>query len=154
MESFATPPAASAGELADLAESILNAAREIRFARFDDERIIHLSTSDANVMRHIDHHPGATPSDVAQATGLQRSNLSAALRNLEGHGLVERRNDSADRRGVNLFPTARAAANLALVRVEWARKLADALGEDREAVTDALLLLRRLERGLIAARQS
>ena len=47
MESFATPPAASAGELADLAESILNAAREIRFARFDDERIIHLSTSDA-----------------------------------------------------------------------------------------------------------
>ncbi len=156
METSATSSTSAGGSeaLADLAELILTVAREIRFPRFDDDRIVALGFSDANVMRYIDHHPGATPSDVAQATGLHRSNLSTALRTLERHGLVERRNDSADRRGVNLFPTARAAANLALVRGEWARALGIALGPDRANIADALGLLRRLEHGLVAARQS
>jgi DNA-binding MarR family transcriptional regulator len=151
METFAT--SASADDLADLAELILNVAREIRSRRFEDDRAIHLNWSEANVMRFIDHHPGAAPSDVAEATGLHRSNLSTALRSLEINGLVERRADPADRRGVNLFPTALAASNLALVRDEWARQLANALGDDRGAVSDALLLLQRLERGLVTARQ-
>ncbi|CAN5622297.1 MarR family transcriptional regulator [soil metagenome] len=153
METFAT--STGANDLADLAELILNVAREIRSRRpGDDDRVIHLSWSEANVMRFIDHHPGAAPSDVAEATGLRRSNLSTALRSLEANGLVERRNDPADRRGVNLFPTARAASNLALVRADWARRLGNSLGDDHDSVTDALALLRRLEHGLIAARQS
>lgn len=151
MESFAT--ASADDELADLAEVILNVAREIRFQRVPDDHVVHLNPSDANVMRYIDHHPGTTPSDVAQATGLQRSNLSTALRNLEASGLVERRTDSSDRRGINLFPTPRAASNLALVRSEWARHLASSLGEERGDVADAIVLLRRLETGLVAARQ-
>jgi DNA-binding MarR family transcriptional regulator len=153
METFATSPGKADGDLADLAELILNVAREIRFREPDDDRVIHLGWSEACVMRFVDHHPGAAPSDVAEATGLRRSNLSTALRNLEAHGLVERRSDSNDRRGVNLFPTARAASNLALVRGEWARQLADSLGEDRGSVSDALALLHRLEHGLVAARR-
>jgi DNA-binding MarR family transcriptional regulator len=152
METFATSSADD--ELADLAELILNVAREIRFQRFTDDRAVHLNPSDANVMRYVDRHPGATPSDVAYATGLQRSNLSTALRNLEASGLVERRTDSSDRRGVNLFPTPRAASNLALVRREWARHLANSLGGDREAVPHAIALLRRVEHGMVAARQA
>jgi DNA-binding MarR family transcriptional regulator len=140
--------------LADLAELILNVAREIRSRRpGDDDRVIHLSWSEAHVMRFVDHNPGAAPSDVAEATGLRRSNLSTALRSLEAHGLVERRSDPSDRRGINLYPTALAASNLALVRTDWARHLASTLGEDRAAVTDTLTLLRRLEDGLIAERQ-
>ncbi|MET0704196.1 MAG: MarR family transcriptional regulator [Mycobacterium sp.] len=152
METFAT--STDDDDLADLAELILNVAREIRSRRpGDDDRVIHLSWSEAHVMRFVDHHPGAAPSDVAEATGLHRSNLSTALRSLAAHGLIERRTDPADRRGVNLFPTALAASNLALVRADWARHLATTIGENRAAVPDALALLRRLEDGLIAGRQ-
>lgn len=112
-----------------------------------------LNPSDANVMKYIDGHPGATPSEVAHATGLQRSNMSTALKNLESRGFVERRTDPSDGRGVNLYPTARAAKNLSLVRREWAQHMALALGDDRENVTQATALLRRLEAGLVAARQ-
>jgi DNA-binding MarR family transcriptional regulator len=140
-------------DLAELAELILNVAREIRSRRpGDDDRVIHLSWSEAHVMRFVDHHPGAAASEVAEATGLHRSNLSTALRSLEAHGLVERCTDPSDRRGINLFPTALAASNLALVRADWARHLAATLGAERGAVPDALALLRRLEDGLITSR--
>ena len=140
-------------ELAELAQLILSAAREIRFRGYDDPEAVSLNPSEANVMRCIDGHPGTTPSAVADATGLRRSNLSAALRELESQGLVERRVDPNDGRGVNLFPTPRAARNLALVQSEWAKALAVGLGDDHRDVPAAKRLLTRLEAGLIAARQ-
>lgn len=140
-------------ELAELAQLILSSAREIRFRGYEDPEAVSLNPSEGNVMRYIDGHPGATPSAVAEATGLRRSNLSAALRELEAQGLVERRLDPNDGRGVNLFPTPRAARNLALVQSEWARALAAGLGADRRDVPAAKRLLTRLEAGLIAARQ-
>ena len=54
-------------------------------------------------MRYINHRPGVTPQRVARFTGLQRSNLSSALRSLERRGLVRRRADPADARSANLF---------------------------------------------------
>ena len=83
-------------------------------------------------MRHIDHHPGVTPSEVARATGLQRSNLSTALRALERRGFVERRADPHDARGVNLFPTDLAADNLKRLRRQWADQMKSALGGEVE----------------------
>ena len=146
-------PDAEDDDLAQLAQLVLSSAREIRFRGYDDPDAVSLNPSEANVMRHIDSHPGATPSAVAEATGLRRSNLSAALRELESRGFVERRVDPNDGRGVNLFPTPRAAHNLALVRSEWAKALAAGLGDDRRDVPAAMRLLARLEAGLIAARQ-
>ena len=137
-------------ELADLAEAILGVGRELRL-RIDGD-VVQLTASEAHVMRHIDHHPGVTPSDVARATGLQRSNLSTALRALEGRGFVERRTDPHDARGVNLFPTDRAGENLTRLRRQWAEKVAAALGDDQTDVVAAKALLERLEVGLIAAR--
>ncbi len=137
-------------ELADLAEAILGVGRELRL-RIDGD-VVQLTASEAHVMRHIDHHPGVTPSDVARATGLQRSNLSTALRALEGRGFVERRTDPHDARGVNLFPTDRAGENLTRLRRQWAEKVAAALGDDRTDVVAAKALLERLEASLIAAR--
>lgn len=137
-------------ELADLAEAILGVGRELRLQTSPD--VVHLTVSESHVMRYIDHHPGVTPSDVARATGLQRSNLSTALRALEQRGFVERRTDPHDARGVNLFPTDRAAENLARLRRQWAQKMAAALGEDRDGVTAAKALLERIEVALTAAR--
>lgn len=141
------------GDLADLAQLILSTAREIRFRGYDHPDAVALNPSEGNVMRYIDAHPGTTPSAVAEATGLRRSNLSAALRDLESRGLVERRIDPHDGRGVNLFPTPRAARNLELVRREWAHILASGLGADRRDIESAKSLLTRLEAGLVATRR-
>jgi DNA-binding MarR family transcriptional regulator len=137
-------------ELADLAEAILGVGRELRMR--SDTAVIQLTAQEAHVMRHIDHHPGVTPSDVARATGLQRSNLSTALRALERRGFVERRADPHDARGINLFPTDRAADNLKLLRRQWANQMASALGGDLQNAAAAKALLERIEAGLVADR--
>jgi DNA-binding MarR family transcriptional regulator len=147
-------------ELADLAEAILGVGRELRL-RIDagaagpatsDTAVVQLTASEAHVMRHIDHHPGVTPSDVARATGLQRSNLSTALRALEHRGFVERRTDPHDARGVNLFPTDRAADNLERLRRRWAQEMSSALGGDLHHAAVVKAVLERVEAGLVADR--
>ncbi|ANW67040.1 hypothetical protein MMUR_09760 [Mycolicibacterium murale] len=142
-----------ADDLAELAQLILNAAREIRFRSHVNPKAVMLNPSEAKVMTCIDAQPGVTPSAVAEATGLQRSNLSTALRGLEERGFVERRVDPHDRRGVNLYPTALSAENLALLQQEWAQTLALGLGDDDSDVVAAKRLLARLDAGLAAARR-
>ncbi|WP_431231306.1 MarR family winged helix-turn-helix transcriptional regulator [Mycolicibacterium psychrotolerans] len=144
------------GELADLAEAIIGVARELRLrpdaAAATDADIIELTPSEAHVMRHIDHHPGVTPSDLARATGLQRSNMSTALRSLENRGFVERRADPHDARGVNLYPTDRAADNLKRLRRQWAQLMGNGLRGDRQGAAAAKALLERVESALMADR--
>ncbi|AQA06392.1 hypothetical protein BVC93_13900 [Mycobacterium sp. MS1601] len=140
-------------DLAELAQLILDAAREIRFHSQLNPQAVMLNLSEAKVMTCIDAQPGVTPSAVAEYTGLQRSNLSTALRVLEERGFVERRVDPHDRRGVNLFPTALSVENLKLLQQEWARTLALGLGDDDSDVEAAKRLLARLDAGLAAARR-
>lgn len=135
---------------ADLAEAILGVARELRL-RIDADPD-HLTPSESHVMRYINHRPGVTPSEVARFTGLQRSNLSAALRTLERRGLVKRRADPDDARAANLFPTRRATDNLARLRRQWASQIDGALGGDIRRVGQAAEVLQMLEAGLIAER--
>ena len=137
-------------ELADLAEAIIGVSRELRLHAYAD--VVELTPSEAHVMRHIDHHPGVTPSDLARATGLQRSNMSTALRALERRGFVERRADPHDARGINLFPTDRAAENLKRLRRQWAQLLSGALGGDVMNAAAATALLERVEAELMAER--
>lgn len=141
------------GELADLAEAIIGVARELRLrldtAAASDADIVELTASEAHVMRHIDHHPGVTPSDLARATGLQRSNMSTALRSLENRGFVERRADPHDARGVNLYPTDRAAENLKRLRRQWAQLLETGLRGERHGAAAAKALLERVEAALM-----
>ncbi|TGD90674.1 MarR family transcriptional regulator [Mycolicibacterium sp. CH28] len=147
-------------DLADLAEAILGVGRELRLrteaagpaTSGREAAVVALTAQEAHVMRHIDHHPGVTPSDLARATGLQRSNLSTALRGLERRGFVERRVDPQDARGINLFPTDRAADNLTRLRRQWADQLASALGGDLRHAATAKALLQRVEAGLMAER--
>lgn len=137
-------------ELADLAETILAIGRELRMGM--DAETVPLTPSEAYVMRYIDNHPGTSPSDVAKYTGLQRSNLSTALRGLERRGFVQRRVDPHDARGANLFPTDLAAANLARLRRQWARQMATAFGADVSDVANVKALLRRVESAMLTDR--
>lgn len=110
---------------ADLAAAIMAAARELRAHTHHDPSIARLSYTEVNVMRYIDRNPGASPSAVAEGTGLQRSNVSTALRALQTKGFVQRTVDAADNRQVVLRPTARAAKNLEALRASWAALIAE-----------------------------
>jgi DNA-binding MarR family transcriptional regulator len=90
---------------ADLADLALVIAREIQFHGYADERAISLSQVESTVMRYLHQNPAAPPSRIAAATGLQRTNLSTALRDLERKGLVERRPSSDDGRKVIVHRT-------------------------------------------------
>ena len=137
-------------QLAELAELIVYVARRIRTHGHDDDRIVRLTMTASAVMRHVGRHPGTTPSRAAHATGIRRSNISAALRELEAKGLVTLTQDERDARGVRLHPTPLSEANLALMRAGWIEQFRAALG-DHADVRACAGLLERLEEGLVAA---
>jgi DNA-binding MarR family transcriptional regulator len=137
---------------ADFADHVLEIAREIQFRGYTSPEAVSLTPSEGTVMRYLFPHPGALPSQVASATGLQRSNLSAVLRGLEEKGLIERVADPDDGRWVRIHPTAKAIRNYELVRREWASAVASA-GEDDPAVETVLPLLAKVHGGLVRLRQ-
>lgn len=139
----------------EFAELLLRVARELDPHGGSAPDVVTLTGTESVVMRWIDWHPGTTPSATAAATGLHRSNLSAALRELERKAMVERRATPDDGRQVQLFPTALAVENIARLRAWWAQSLSHALPADVEEreVEAALRLLTRIDDGMRAAPQ-
>jgi DNA-binding MarR family transcriptional regulator len=135
--------------MADLADLILALARTITTESLLDEQVVELTATEINVMRFVDRHPGTSPTEVAAATGLQRSNLSRALRTLEAKGLVKRSTGRGDARQAQLNPTRRAEANLRRLRANWSRLLGNA-GADPRNLDSTLRMLAELEAGLAA----
>jgi DNA-binding MarR family transcriptional regulator len=145
-------PGANEEQWAEFADHVLEIAREIQFQGYRSAEAVTLTPSEGTVMRYLFPHPGALPSEVASATGLQRSNLSAVMRGLEEKGLIERVGDPEDGRWVRIHPTGKAIRNYALVRQEWASAVATAAAGD-PAVETALPLLAKVRAGLVGLRQ-
>jgi DNA-binding MarR family transcriptional regulator len=135
---------ATATSLADLADAVMHASRVIRACDQEAETVVPLSLIEAAVLEYVDRHPGCRPSDVAHELRMHRSNFSAALRALEKQDFVERRGDPTDGRTANLFVTALAAHNVAIVRARRAELLGAAFGDDLAGVEAATELLDRL----------
>lgn len=136
---------ADSDELADLAEIITTLARDIERHHARDPEITELSTGECAVMRYVDRHPGATPSEIAEDVGMQRPNLSATLRKLEDKGLVVRSAGANDKRGKVVDPTSQAAENLRRLRAVWSDAVAPAAGEpDLAELTARLSAIRDL----------
>jgi DNA-binding MarR family transcriptional regulator len=135
------------------ADHVLEIAREIQFRGYASPEAVALTPSEGTVMRYLFPHPGALPSEVAHATGLQRSNLSTVLRGLEAKGLIERLADPEDGRSVRIHPTPAAVRNYTIVRREWASAVAAAVDGDPD-IEAALPLLAGVRHGLVSARQS
>ncbi|MFD3500546.1 MarR family winged helix-turn-helix transcriptional regulator [Streptomyces sp. NPDC058676] len=150
-----TGPTAEPGDeqrWAELADLVLIISREVQFRGYADERAVPLSPSEGMVMRHLQHDHAAPPSRIATATGLQRTNLSTVLRGLEQKGLIERRADPGDGRGVTVHTTDHGRANYALVRREWANAVSAAADHDATHLDAALALLTAVESGLAGSR--
>jgi DNA-binding MarR family transcriptional regulator len=137
---------------ANLADLILIIAREIQFLGYRDPEAVPLTQSEGMVMRYLQDHPGTPPSQLADATGLQRTNLSAVLRGLERKGLAERRGCPDDLRRAAIHPTERGKRNYALVRQEWAAVVSAAADHDTADLDEALTLLRKIGTSLTASR--
>jgi DNA-binding MarR family transcriptional regulator len=144
-------PRSDEEQWAEFADHVLEIAREIQFRGYASPEAVSLTPSEGTVMRYLFPHPGALPSQVALATGLQRSNLSVVLRSLEEKLLIERVADPEDGRWVRIHPTTEAIRNYALVRREWASAVATAAESD-PAVESALPLLAKVRAGLVRLR--
>jgi DNA-binding MarR family transcriptional regulator len=149
----AQPPARDP-RWADLADLVLVLGREIQYRGYRDPEAVPLTQSEGMIMRYLQDRPGSTPSQIADATGLQRANISAVLRSLERKGLTERRSAPDDLRMATIHPTERGKRNYALVRQEWATVVAAAAGCDTAGLDDALALLRKIAAGLTDSRPS
>lgn len=142
------PPAISDGALAEFADVVMRIAREIDPNGPQAPDIVPLTGTEALVMRWVHHNPGASPSAVAKATALQRSNCSVALRSLVAKGMIERQTAPDDARAVRLQPTALADESVRKLHAFWADRLRSALDGDDAGVEAAAALLARVEGGL------
>jgi DNA-binding MarR family transcriptional regulator len=137
-------------ELGDLA---LVVAREIQIRPYLDERVLHLSPSEGMVMRCLQGGDSATPTSIAAAVGLQRTNVSTVLRGLEHKGLIERSTNIQDRRVVTVQLTERGRGHYEMARNEWAAAVASAAGNDVLHLDAAIELLARVRDGMTADRR-
>jgi len=133
--------------LAELADLLLNVGRLVRSRTPAGADAVPLSETERTVMRVIDLFPGASPSEISGRAGLQRTNVSTALRTLEDKGLISRSSTSG--RGVAVEPTQLAADNLRALRAAWSRELTGALGDDLDDVRKCVDLLSKLELRLV-----
>jgi len=141
-------PAVSDDALAEFADVVLRIGREVDPHGPHALDIVPLTGTEALVMRWVHRNPGASPSAVAEATALQRSNCSVALRSLVAKGMVERRTDPDDARTVQLHPTPLAHDSIARLHAHWAGRLRAALGGDEDGIAAAADLLARIDDGL------
>lgn len=137
--------AAAPDDLRVLAVAIQDLARAVRQSESGPPR---LPATELEVIRFVDAHPGSSVGAVAEALGLQQSNVSAAVRGLVARGLVERTADADDRRVARLRSTDLAARNREVVETGWAHWLGTALArlgpEDAAALHAAAGPLARL----------
>lgn len=134
--------------VAELADLVLNLGRLIRLRTPAGPEVVALTPTERQVMRVVDLFPGSSPTQIAERARLQRTNVSTALRGLEGKGMVVR--SSAGGRGVSVAPTDLATSNLRVLRAAWSDQLSGVLPDELEAIRDCNQLLRRLELGLTA----
>jgi DNA-binding MarR family transcriptional regulator len=135
---------------ADLVDVLISLNREVSVQlRLQD--IVKLTATEIAVIRYVNTHDGASPTELAVALSLTRSNVSPAIKSLERSQLLVR---SQSGRDVQLHATALAAENLRLIRSEWASVLTAAFEVPPTGLREALDTLRAVEAGLIRRRQN
>lgn len=107
-----------------------------------------LSTTDAELLVHIDRKDGALVSSLSRHLSLSRSTISAALTRLASLGYVVKDKTAVeDRRQVRMRLTAAGVSAVRATSVLEARKLRTVLGRlsdaDRRRVVDGLARLAR-----------
>ncbi|MFI2103181.1 MarR family winged helix-turn-helix transcriptional regulator [Isoptericola sp. NPDC019693] len=130
-------PAAAPGPT-DLADAVLELARHLDVRSAELRGVVPLTGTEVAVIRAVRRAPRATPSRIAEVTGLARSNVSTALRTLEARGLVVREHPAGDGRRVELVATDLSADHVARLHEFWERRLGQAPDDVLAAALRAL----------------
>lgn len=138
-----TPGLPRPEQLAAFADVVLDLAHQLDITHPDLRGVVPLTGTEIAVIREVHRTPRSTPSQIAEVTGLQRSNVSTTIRTLEAKGLVVREQSTENARSIALVPTALAAESIARIHAWWEAKLGVA---DPEALADALQGLDALSR--------
>jgi DNA-binding MarR family transcriptional regulator len=112
-----------------------------------------IPTTEVALLKQVIDGPGATVGELARTLGLRQSNTSAALRSLEGRGLIRRKSSENDRRIVRVEATPAGVREHEAISEAWSADiisavaaLADRDRERIEAATESLVLLHELIR--------
>ncbi|MFJ8650226.1 MarR family winged helix-turn-helix transcriptional regulator [Streptomyces sp. NPDC093546] len=114
----------------------LNRALDRRIVR--DLPFPRLPEAQLALLRLVAEREGATVRQCAEALMMKPNNVSALVSALTDQGLLERRQDTADKRIAHLYPTETAKSRLAEVRNLKARHLSEALDALTDGELDAL----------------
>lgn len=141
----------------DLAILVVDIAREVQLRAALSTPVVPLTQTQGQVMRYVHSHPGCSASDIAAGSGLQRANVSTALRDLRARGYITSERDELDGRAIRIDATALADETIEKLRAAWAGLLAEAwhasAGERPASGLDALTVdLDRIRDGLRAGR--
>ena len=137
--------------LGELGERIIDAFRYLqREVTVPHEGLIHITRSEADIMRILMSDPGTTVTEIARTFGQHKSNTSARIAALVEKGLAEKRSAAGDGREVRVYPTDTARSNLAGYRSIWAEHLAPLSTADDERLAVAVEVLREIAEALAA----
>lgn len=136
------------GQIAELADVILDLAHKLDIQNPRLRDVVPLTGTEVSVIREIHRNPHLTPSQLAEVTGLQKSNISTAVRTLEAGGLVVREPVSGDARSIALVPTALAAESVARINAYWVERLTETPTESLAEVVAALTPLKQIAASL------
>jgi DNA-binding MarR family transcriptional regulator len=131
----------TSAQLAEFADVITALAHQLDTRNPDLRDVVPLTGTEIAVIREIHRTPRSTPSQIAEVTGLRRSNVSTAIRALEAGGLVVRDQLAGNARSVALVPTALASESVERINAYWAgllREVPDDLLSRAIAATSAL----------------
>ncbi len=142
-------PHSDAARLADQAEALFRAFRVVRrrvIAR--PIGMVGLPGAHLELLNLVRRFPGLRTRDAAQHLRLASNTVSTLASHLDDAGLLERRRDDSDRRGVRFYLTAAAADELADWRDQRLGLLAQALSAlepaDQAQIAATLPALERL----------
>jgi len=125
-----------------------------RLIRRDFERRLQgtaLTLAQARALVYVSRHEGIRQVDLADLLEIQPITLVRLIDQLADAGLIERRADPDDRRAYQLYLTAHAGPQLAMVRRVAAAARARALrGFDSEEAAAVMAALRRMRENLAA----
>ena len=135
--------------LGELAERVIDVFRFVqREVLIPHPGLVHITRSEADVMRIITATPGATVSEIARAFGQHKSNTSTSIASLVEKGLAQKRSEGADAREVRVYPTEMSSRNLSGHREVWARLLDPATQASDEQLRETVDVLAEIAAAL------
>jgi DNA-binding MarR family transcriptional regulator len=141
---------------AELADAIIDIAREMRLRSESGTATGLLNQTQSQVMRFVHSHPGCLITDIARRAGIKTTNVSATIRELRDLGFVRTERDAHDGRATHVFATPEADRTLSALRSSWARTLAAATADEQPtaaAIAATRSTLAAILSGLVAARE-